>query len=703
MKKPIVVISMSILAFHLARGVDPQIVLQDPKSQMTVTNVKLFEDLGGKTTIEGVLRGSEESKFRYVDAAGHPIHPGVENFWLRFEVRNETGSDQDYIFDFKRWSHVEFFTIGKDGSTQRQITGNYLPWNQRDYPVSDQNWILRNLKAGTVEQFAVHLNIHRTSNAVPSNFSFKVIPLPVALGEQSQVNAIVFLFLGIYLVMFLYNLFVFISTRDLNYVFYLMVVLAFALFTLNGSGHLFSILSGWESLPEHRGVFNSLNVMLVGIGSILFVSRFLNLKVRYPNWSRIFKYTLAAVIVVPFTRLAVGFEMSEMLSALVSLFFISAVVTVIIKSCLDRFPSAYYLILGVSISAVGSFVSIFADVGMIEINSFSEIYALSLGSGIEMVLFSFALANKIKVLRKENASKQEKLIEQFEENERLQTGINLDLEQKVADRTSEIMNQKEIIELEKEKSEKLLLNILPKFTAEELKMYGRAMPRYHENATVLFTDFQGFTRMSRLMTAEAIHSRLDYCFQGFDHLCEEFEVEKIKTIGDSYMCVSGVPEDDPDHAVKMVMVGLRIRDFIRDWNVENERQGKLKWEVRIGIHSGPLISGVIGNKKLSFDIWGNTVNLASRMEKFGEVGKVNVSQATFEITRGKFRFSLREGVPPNWEGNMEMYFAESIAMDRDSNGHESHNDDVNGKALNGGTKHSVIVRGHPLFLNRGTI
>jgi class 3 adenylate cyclase len=216
------------------------------------------------------------------------------------------------------------------------------------------------------------------------------------------------------------------------------------------------------------------------------------------------------------------------------------------------------------------------------------------------------------------------------------------------------------IEIEKQKSDRLLLNILPAKIAEELKSTGRVKPVYHPSATILFTDFEGFSRTSGLMTPEDLVEELDYCFSTFDQIIEKYHLEKLKTIGDSYMCGSGIPIPTPTHAFDMILAALEIQIFM-----EMRKQQKIElnlpyWNTRIGINSGSLLSGVIGKKKFVYDVWGDTVNFASRMESSGVAGRINISQSTFELVKDSFDVEYRGKIVAKNMGEVDMYLIKGI-------------------------------------------
>lgn len=226
-------------------------------------------------------------------------------------------------------------------------------------------------------------------------------------------------------------------------------------------------------------------------------------------------------------------------------------------------------------------------------------------------------------------------------------------------RYNALLTQKnELILAEQARSEELLLNILPAAIASELKKTGVAQARQYAQATVLFTDFKGFSKIANGMTPEKLVADLDYCYGEFDKIIEKHGLEKIKTIGDSYMCAGGLPESDTDHAIRMVRAALDIQKFLTRWNIERIEDGYPALEARIGIHTGPLVAGVVGSKKFAYDIWGDTVNIASRVESAGEAGRVNVSENTFRLIKDRFNCSFRGVLPIKNLNPVAMYFVE---------------------------------------------
>ena len=229
-------------------------------------------------------------------------------------------------------------------------------------------------------------------------------------------------------------------------------------------------------------------------------------------------------------------------------------------------------------------------------------------------------------------------------------------------RQTELENEVELatteIRKEKERSDELLLNILPAEVAEELKEKGRAEAQLIDQVTVLFTDFKEFTAMSEQVGPKELVNDLNECFSRFDHITARLGIEKIKTIGDAYMAAGGLPVPNTTHATDVVRAALEIRDFIEEGKAKKIEKGLPFFEIRIGVHTGPVVAGIVGVKKFQYDIWGDTVNTASRIESNCEVGKVNISQTTYELLKDDpaFAFESRGKIETKGKGKLNMYY-----------------------------------------------
>lgn len=216
-----------------------------------------------------------------------------------------------------------------------------------------------------------------------------------------------------------------------------------------------------------------------------------------------------------------------------------------------------------------------------------------------------------------------------------------------------------ILDRQNAEIEGLILNILPAEVAKELQSTGVASPKHYESVSVMFTDFKGFTSLSDKMSPDELVEELSTCFIAFDNIIEKHNLEKIKTIGDSYMCAGGIPTPDNNHAFNMIEAGLEIQEYINDNNNRRAAKGLPPWDIRIGIHIGPVVAGVVGKKKYAYDIWGSTVNIASRMESNGAAGEINISAPMYEIVKERFRCVHRGKIYAKNVGDIDMYFVQN--------------------------------------------
>jgi len=220
-----------------------------------------------------------------------------------------------------------------------------------------------------------------------------------------------------------------------------------------------------------------------------------------------------------------------------------------------------------------------------------------------------------------------------------------ELEKLVRDRTAEVVEQQK-------RSDELLLNILPANVAQELKETGKIEPVHFEEVSILFADFKEFTNIVASIPSKKLINELNEIFQNFDDIVEQSGLEKIQTIGDAYVAACGLPNPDPDHARKCVEAAKGMIDYLTDRN----EQSSIKWKVRVGIHSGPITAGVVGKKKFTYDVFGDTVNVAARIESASDEGRINVSAYTHDLIKRHFQCEYRGKINAKGKGDLDMYF-----------------------------------------------
>ena len=214
-----------------------------------------------------------------------------------------------------------------------------------------------------------------------------------------------------------------------------------------------------------------------------------------------------------------------------------------------------------------------------------------------------------------------------------------------------------------DESNRLLYNIFPKEIVQELKKNKSTKPKFFESATVLFTDFVGFTKISSTLEPEDLVNELDECFSLFDSIIEEFRIEKVKTIGDSYMCVAGLPIPNKTHCLEIALAALKMKNSFKELQNRKLIENKKYWDIRIGFHTGSVVAGVIAKKKFSYDVWGDTVNTASRIESSSLQGEINTSKDSYELLKDFFEFEFRGDIDVKGKGEIPMYFLKTLKKD----------------------------------------
>jgi len=597
---------------------DATYLLTDPEGQLELANIR-SEPIASQFV-------QRTPKGRYSKA--------VE--WMRFTVRNPADRPMTWWLDTKNHlvSELTVYTPDSRGVYQGQSVSMHRPFQERPVPTVDFVFPFEIPAQATV---TIYLRARVTSFL---NLDIRpAVWQPAAYQARAESNKIHwFLYLGMALALATINLALWLYLRDADYLRYVGSIFGFFIaiscgYGGNGMGFAFF----WPHLPLLELVIASVSAFASIFFSCLFVNRLLNLPVVTPRlnrwmWRCISLLALTAafrlVLALADIRGAAGWgQAAAQVAALVAMAIPLTIYPGIMVATYRRVPLARFVLLA------------YATLVITGVLNLGRVYLFDLGDTnwfiwsvcLEMSIMAIALAYRFHEERNARVA----VLERSEQ----------ELEIKVKQRTDELTASEA-------RTKDLLHNILPASIAAELATSGKAEPVELRSATMLFTDFAGFTQAASTMPAERMVAELNDIFSGFDDICRAYGVEKIKTIGDAYMAASGVPIPCADHAERAVTAGLAMCAFVEERN----RSTAFKWMLRVGIHSGPVVAGVVGKHKYAFDVWGDTVNIASRMESAGEAGRVNVSAYTYDLVRSRYDGEYRGKISAKGKGDVDMYF-----------------------------------------------
>lgn len=610
-----------------------------------------FYDTSGNLSIleieQEFLRGNNVTK----DFLASKFNPNKGHYWMYVTLKNKDQFDNTWIFSFDKWPIVELFEKLPDGQFSIKVTGFMIPYLKRDYPFANNNHISVKIPANDVKSFFIKLAAGTDHTLEPSTIAFDIRPQKQQDLKNHRDELIITVFATIFGILFLYNIFIWFSVKDIQYLYYLGIILTSFYTVIANSGYNISIFRSFENFPIWRGILESLSSGLSMIFMILFTTHLLNTKRNFPIWYKAFKISFFIILIL-IIGVNIHFQFFGPITALFGAIFGIMLLIIGIKSWKKKIPSSGYYLLAYSFTVLGIIIIALALGGVIPSNEYTFNYLPPTGRALEMLFFSFALANKINILQQESDNQKKEIITYLEEKELIQKNISIELEKKVTERTQEVLNQKEIIEEERKKSEELLLNILPEASIKELKETGKSTPRNHEMVSIIFVDFKGFTMTAASIPSDQLINELNEIFYRFDEIIEQNKIEKIKTIGDAYLAVSGLFDNERDHALRAVKAAIEIHQFLENRNGQTE----IEWNVRVGIHSGSVVSGIVGKKKFAFDIWGDAVNVASRLETASEINQINVSAATYDLIKDNYLGIYRGKIEAKGKGEIDMYY-----------------------------------------------
>ena len=567
-----------------------------------------------------------------------------EEVWLRFTVRRDVREPLYLHVGSAFIDRLQLYTMDGDRPRLLRLAGDDRPFAERDVAVP--SFVFRlDIPPGGTRTFYLS-----SRSFQPLFYTLRVGTLEPLMEDLHTQDFIQGIYFGFMLLIFIYNGLLFVSTREKIYLYYAAYLFSITLFMGFIFQYFFQYL--WPDYPQINRFAVGSSALTIFF-AILFSRQFLSTRENVPGLHRV-SYLFLAVPVVIVLLMVAGWHTVALEMAQVSIL-LMAVYLLVIGFAVHRqgFRPAKYYLLAWTVLIVSFVLAILESLNILPVSPYLNY--LQIGSAIEVSLLSFALAYRINTYKRERSEAREQALQAAREKNAIVERQNEVLEERVAARTTQLNQTLSLVEEEKKKADHLLTNILPRDIATELKDTGHAEPRFFESVSVLFLDIVSFSLLTQDLPPSELVARLDRLFQGFDDIVRHYEIEKIKTIGDAYMAVAGVPTALPNHAVRTVLAARDIHAFVAD--VPPDSQGR-RWEIRVGIHSGPVVAGVVGHHKFAYDIWGNTVNLAARMEARSEAGRINLSEATFAQLNGQIPCTYRGKMEAKNMGRIGMYFVD---------------------------------------------
>lgn len=621
----------------------------------------VFEDTTTSLSFETIRSSEYQNRFvrSEVQALNFGVTPSV--IWLQINLKNlEPNPNIEWLLslDYPLFDYISFFQKDNHGKWTELKTGDKFPYSHRRIP--DRNFVFgTHFPYDSLSVFYLRFETSGSMQIAPSLYRERAY-----LRSNTHAELAYGFFFGGMLLIMLYNLVLYFSLKDKAYLTYCFFIISSIALQAGYSGHFIQYIYGENPYWANQmiPIFMVVNPMLMSIFSITF----LKTKKFAPLWHKI----LLSIVIVASIHFIASFYLPAIqaipIAGLITTITLFMVFFAGIASYRRGNKSARFYLLAWVILISVALITAFRLFGLIPTNFFT-VHGVKVAILSETVLLALALADKFNLYRKEKDEVQRKIL-------KMQEDANKVLEEKVKSRTMELAETNSklsktlaTVEEEREKSDRLLLNILPAETATELKEKGFSSPKKYELVTVMFTDFKNFTHLVDELPPEKIIEVLDSCFLAFDEICERNNIEKIKTIGDSYMAAGGLPVVNLNNPVDAVQAALEIQEWMTQWDQTEFAIKNQKWEIRIGIHSGAVMAGVVGKNKFAYDVWGDTVNIASRMESSGEVGEVSISKATYELVKDHFDCEYKGKVAAKNIGEVDAYWVKNKSIINNSN------------------------------------
>lgn len=619
-----------------------------PRFLEVAPDIRVFEDTSAKLNFDAI-RALDRAQFVTIEKLGKLNFDSA--YWARVDIRSELPLDTQYMVIADWWDYLDYYLVRSDGSVTTQHGGLLkVPTGPDDsfFP----KFTFRSGETPTVFARFKSTGLFHTPQS-PVFYLWQSTSLLEKMQPFDYFQGIV---LGMLVGLAIYNLFIASSTRDRAYFLYCAYLFALSISLVGQMSPDASKLNQFF-MPGHPVLavwLKRLSDPAAWILLLLFNRAFLETRRYLPAWDKFF-LALAAFVALEAVLFLAGldsdaakpyFWVSEILYHLIAVGGITAGVL----RYRQGFVAAKYFVIAQSLLSLGLLARLYQDWFGFSLNflpngvfwRYVASDQLWVGAAAEAAIFAMGLAYRMNMLK---ATVAQQALDAEQERRRTALENNERLEVEVAERTRELR-------LEKENASQLLHNILPAEVAAELIAKGSTQPRRYEEVSILFTDFKGFSNAVASLPSKKVVEELNDIFQHFDDIIEACGVEKIKTIGDSYMIAGGLPRLLPDHAQRCVDTALKMLAYIDERN----KVSAIKWNMRAGIHSGAVVAGVVGKRKFTYDVWGDTVNIASRMESAGEPGKVNVSAYTYDLVRSKYDGTYRGKLDAKGTGEIDMYF-----------------------------------------------
>ncbi len=573
--------------------------------------------------------------------------------WARFDLP-AVSAPRPILLSLSGWERAEFFIVRDGRLVDRQITGTLVPSGERSMHVSmvalfaHSGFAAVNLEPGTAVAVIARLSTNQDYREIKW-LRVNLWDAPAVRAGERRDRIVQGIYLGVILVLVIYNFGLFVALRERSYLFYVALELGNALVW----GNIFGLTSEflWPRQPVLEYYSGWILVGANVFAAVLFLRSYLDTPLSLPRLDVALRWlAILGLVVVP---IAVTVSRREPLLGTIivftpTLFVLFAALAVATLALRRGHPAARHFLVATLCSVAGAAVLAATVAGALPATDLT-LTSAQIGNAAMGIVLSMGLGFRLRHLRTELSDQKVLDAQRQSAHEREKRELieeqSRGLEAKVRERTAELAGARE-------KSDALLANILPQAIIEELKTKGASEPRRHEEVSILFTDFAGFTETVATIPARRLVQELDEIFHAFDEIVAAHGLEKIKTIGDAYMAAAGLPVPAADHAARCVRAALALTRFI----VERNRTAALKWGLRVGVHSGAVVAGIVGKHKYVYDVWGDTVNLASRLESASEPNRVNISAYTYDLVRERFECEYRSKLAAKGKGAIDMYF-----------------------------------------------